>query len=445
MTISVANSAPVFSGTTTSRSVDRSAPVGTAIGDPVTATDTDTGDSLAYNLAGTDAASFRINSSTGQLLTRAGVVLDAASYAVTVVATDELTASASITVTITVANAAPAFSDMSTSRSVPRSAPAEADIGNPVTATDADPGDTLTYSLVGTDAASFGIDRSTGQLLTRQGVALDRASYTMTVVATDDLGATASVTVTITVDNTPPAFSDESTSRSVARGAAADTRIGAPVTAMDADTDDTLTYSLGGDDAASFGIDSSNGQLLTLEEVALDEDSYTVTVVATDDLGATASVAVTIITVDDNAPPTFSDESTSRSVARGAPADTRIGAPVTAMDADTGDALAYSLGGDDAASFGIDSSNGQLLTLEEVALDEDSYTVTVIATDELGAAASIAVTITVTDGDSLLARFDTDEDGTISQDEVFKAILDFLSGQANRDEILGIILLYITQ
>ena len=40
------------------------------------------------------------------------------------------------------------------------------DIGDPVTATDAD-GDTLTTALGGTDAVSFDIDPATGQLMTR--------------------------------------------------------------------------------------------------------------------------------------------------------------------------------------------------------------------------------------------------------------------------------------
>ena len=39
------------------------------------------------------------------------------------------------------------------------------DIGAPVTATDAND-DTLTYALVGTDAASFDINPATGQLMT---------------------------------------------------------------------------------------------------------------------------------------------------------------------------------------------------------------------------------------------------------------------------------------
>ena len=40
------------------------------------------------------------------------------------------------------------------------------DIGGPVRATDADAGDTLTYNLEGTDAASFVIAASNGQIRT---------------------------------------------------------------------------------------------------------------------------------------------------------------------------------------------------------------------------------------------------------------------------------------
>ncbi len=443
VTITVANAAPAFSDTTATRTVGWTATENTPIGNPVTATDSDRGDTLDYSLSGADAASFGIDSSTGQLLTRAGVTLNSASYSITVVATDGLGATASIAVTITVANAAPAFSDTTATRTVDRNAAENTPIGNPVTATDSDPGDTLVYSLSGADAASLGIDSSTGQLLTRAGVSFDRASYSITVVATDGLGATASIAVTITVANAAPAFSDTTATRTLDRDAAENTPIGNPVTATDSDPGDTLAYSLSGADAASLGIDSSTGQLLTRTGVSFDRASYSITVVATDGLGATASIAVTITVA--NAAPAFSDTTATRTVDRDAPADTNIGAPITAMDADTGDTLTYSLGGDDDASFHIDSSDGQLLTPEGVSLDEDSYAVMVIATDGLGATATISVTITVTDGDGLLGRFDTDEDGSISQDEVFEAILEFLSGQANSDEILGIILLFITQ
>ena len=75
------------------------------------------------------------------------------------------------------------------------------DIGAPVTATDAND-DTLTYTLVGTDAASFDIDPATGQLMTV--AALDyeaKASYVVTVTASDSGGLSDSIDVTITVTN----------------------------------------------------------------------------------------------------------------------------------------------------------------------------------------------------------------------------------------------------
>ena len=57
-------------------------------------------------------------------------------------------------------------------RNVDENTPAGVNIGEPISATDADEeteefGNTLTYELGGTDAASFDIDASTGQLITK--------------------------------------------------------------------------------------------------------------------------------------------------------------------------------------------------------------------------------------------------------------------------------------
>ena len=74
------------------------------------------------------------------------------------------------------------------------------DIGTAVAATDADAANTLTYSLGGTDAASFDIDTGTGQLKTK--VALDhetKPSYDVTVAVADGQGGSDSITVTIAV------------------------------------------------------------------------------------------------------------------------------------------------------------------------------------------------------------------------------------------------------
>ena len=169
--------------------------------------------------------------------------------------------------------------------------------------------------------------------------------------------------------------------------------VGAPVVAMDfiiapadgAETPEILTYTLGGPDADSFTIDRSTAQISTKADVPLDKeekDTYTVTVTATDPSGETATVTVTIkVTNVDEAPeimrapdanvaPEFADsEDGARSVAEDTAAGEDIGNPVAAADAN-GDALDYTLGGTDAASFYIDPDTGQLMTL--TALDYET-------------------------------------------------------------------------
>ena len=75
-------------------------------------------------------------------------------------------------------------------REVEENTPADEDIGAPVAASDL--GDVLTYSLdTGNGAASFSIDRATGQLKTKE--ALDhegkRLPTPLMVTATDPFGA----------------------------------------------------------------------------------------------------------------------------------------------------------------------------------------------------------------------------------------------------------------
>ena len=105
--------------------------------------------------------------------------------------------------------------------------------------------------------------------------------------------------------NSAPVFSDGTgTTRTIAENTAAGVNIGAAITATDADND-TLTYSLGGTDAASFSIGSTTGQLQT--RAALDYEtktSYTVTVTVSDDNGGSDSITVTINITDVNESPT---------------------------------------------------------------------------------------------------------------------------------------------
>ena len=64
-------------------------------------------------------------------------------------------------------NSAPAFEDDTVTRSIGQGAAAGRAIGAPVTATDPDQDDVLTYSLSGADADAFDIDAATGQIRTK--------------------------------------------------------------------------------------------------------------------------------------------------------------------------------------------------------------------------------------------------------------------------------------
>ena len=188
------------------------------VGRPVTAEDPDpNADPLIYTLSGDDAGAFRVRQDDGQIEVAAGTELDYETkdtYMVTLMAEDSFGASDSIMVTIMVtdmdeapeimrapdANVTPEFPGTEDgARSVAENTAAGEDIGNPVAANDAN-GDTLTYALSGTNAASFDIDPATGQLMTLEALDYEtKRTYSVTVTASDSGGLSDSIDVTITV------------------------------------------------------------------------------------------------------------------------------------------------------------------------------------------------------------------------------------------------------
>ena len=211
------------------------------------------------------------------------------------------------------------------------------------------PGDTLTYTLGGTDAAAFSIVSTSGLL--RTNTVLDYE--TQALLCCDDppfLMATVGVivsAVTITVtevnENHAPTFTNgASTTRSVAENTASGRNIGAAIAATDANNH-ALTYTLGGTDAAAFSIVSTSGQLQT--RAALDYEtkaSYSVTVSVSDGNGGGDSITVAISITDANDAPVFTEgSSTTRAIAENIGPRANIGSPISATDADN-DTLYYS-------------------------------------------------------------------------------------------------------
>ena len=334
---SQANRAPSFPSAALTREVAEDAAVGTAVGDPVTATDAD-GDDLTYTLSGADAAAFAIDEQSGQLTLAAALDHERAdTHALQVTATDAGGASASVDVTVHVLDvaeppAAPGTPEVTASAGGLHASWTEpANTGPPITGYD------VQYRAQGdttwTDADP--VTATEAEL----GDLAPNTLYEVRVRATNDegtgdwsspgAGRTAAV-------NRAPGFASDALTLEVAEDAAVGIAVGDPVTAEDADGD-ALTYSLSGADASMFAIDAATGQLTLLSGLDYEQaQSHALQVTATDAQGATASVAVTVAVLDVAEPPGAPDSPSVTASAGGLraswtePANT--GPPITSYE-----------------------------------------------------------------------------------------------------------------
>ena len=364
-------------------------------------------------------------------------------------------------------NLPPVFKEgTNTIRTIAENTTSGANIGDAVTATDKNANDTLTYTLSGTNSASFDIDSKTGQIKTKASLDFERKNTYSIILTVSDGLATDTIAVTVKVtdidENRPPAFTEENAAtRTVAENTSANTNIGDAISATDPDGN-TLTYSLGGQDAMAFNIDTNTGQLKTSAVLDYETKStYTVSVTVSDGK-LTTTIAITINITDvnetpirgagdqeqstdqgqeqsqtqgqgqgqspdqgqeqsqtqgqgqgqgqsqtqgqgqdasNNNPPMFiAGSSTTRYVSEDTGSGIDIGSAVSATDVD-GDTLTYTLSGTDVYAFSIDSTTGQLRT--NVLLDyetQSSYIVTITVSDG-SLTDTISVTINITDVD----------------------------------------------
>ena len=313
------NLPPEFATATTKRFVPENAAAGNDVGEPVTADDPNGAHTVTgYALSGTDADSFDIDGHTGQLITGKKFNYETKKdrpYTVTVTATDTEGETDSIKVDIYVVDvdekSMTGVGGLSIrgSRAV-RYAENRMDQVGTYTADGADAAGAR-WSLSGDDMGDFRIGATTGVLTFRAtpnyeapADADGNNAYQVTVNASSgDYSATLAVTVRVTDEdegtNAAPEFAGATTTRTVEENTAAGQAIGAPVTATDPEND-SITYTISGADAASFGINGSSGQLMT--SAALDfegaRSSYTVVVTATDAGGQSDTITVTINVTD---------------------------------------------------------------------------------------------------------------------------------------------------
>jgi len=414
-----ANSAPTISsnggGTTASVTVGENSTVVTT----VTATDVDAGHTLGYSIAGgADAGRFTINNSTGQLSFASAPSYEAPAdsggnnvYDVTVQVSDGQGGTDTQALAVTVANVNEAPTDLALSANTVAENAANGTVVGTVSGTDSDTGDTRTYSLTDNAGGRFAINSSTGQITVANRSLLNYESVTshnLTVRVTDSGGLTYDETFTINVTDVNEAAPRITSNGggataliNIAENATAVTR----VTASDADTRQTLAYSIvGGADAAKFTINSSTGALSFVSapnyEAPTDSGGnnvYDVTVQVSDGSGGVDSQAISVTVTAVNERPTDLSLS-ANTVAEHAANGTVVGT-VTGSDPDAGDTKSYSLTNTAGGRFAINRTTGALTVANSTLLNYEaatSHAVTVRVTDRGGLTYDETFTINLT-------------------------------------------------
>ena len=119
--------------------------------------------------------------------------------------------------------------------------------------------------------------------------------------------------------NTAPRFDASTVTLRVNENSAEGAHVGSPVIAKDRDSNDRITYSLSGDDAAVFRVDRSSGQITVAGELDFEtKDTYFVTMIATDRgrLNDEIDITIEVLNVDEPGAVTLSSDEpeTSRTI-----------------------------------------------------------------------------------------------------------------------------------
>jgi len=261
-----------------------------------------------------------------------------------------------------------------------------------LSATDADAGDTFSYSLIAGDVTAFAISGNT--LKTNASYNFEsQSSYGVTIRVTDAGGLTFDKAFAISVRDVNEAPTDIALAgTNVTENLAAGTAVGT-LGSSDPDAGDTFTYSLFAGDTSNFQIVGTELQSNTSFDFET-KSSYSVTVHTTDAGGLTFEKIFTISVVNANETPT--DISLSgNTITENLPIGTAIGS-LSSADPDAGDSFTCSLVAGDTSDFqivGAELHSNKSFDFETQA----SYSVTVRTTDAGGLTFDKVFTIAVVD------------------------------------------------
>ncbi len=403
VTVADGNRAPYFEdGLETTREIREDAIQGDNVGDPITATDLNAGDTLTYTLDDPSGL-FAINGATGQItvaITDPPVAQPfdyetgdrdySMEVSVTETGVNGLSDKIEVKVLVVNVNEKPTVTG-DTVLTFPENT-ATTRVLDRYTATDPE-NDTISWSVEGTDTDAFTIDSSGNLRFSGEQDFETKDELSITIVGTDDgeppLKDELPVTVTLTDVDEPPEITG-SESLTFPEGTS-DTTVLATYGAHDPEeVTSTFTWSLSGSDSGDFDL-SASGELSFKEAPNFESpadsgrnNEYNVNIRANDG-SLTGSLAVTVTVSDVNEAPTISGDA-ALSYAENT-ATTRVLDRYTATDPERS-SLTWSVGGTDAGDFNIDASGN--LTFAEIpdyeapadSDDDNVYNIQVVATDD---------------------------------------------------------------
>ena len=327
----------------------------------VEATDADANDILTYSLGGVDADQFNLDSTSGELrfttLPSLSEPQDADQnniYDLELSVSDAAANSTSLALAVTVADdigSAPEFG--AESASVEFADNKDDLLVYDAEATDPD-GDSITYSLGGTDVNFFNIDAASGAVSFKAAPDYQEPldsdkdnNYHLTIFARDTLGnqAQLELSVLVTSANPKPIFTNATPGTiSIPENTSTDSII-YTASATDAD-DEALTYTLSGTDSIHFNLDSTTAQLSFQQAPDFEDpqdsnqdNTYELAISVTDNTH-TISVDLNVSVSNVNEAHYFASTSSSLSLNEN---DTSSLALPAAVDPDASNAISYEL------------------------------------------------------------------------------------------------------
>ena len=400
-TPAVQNQAPSFPPAETGTRAILEGPEGRNVGAPVSAVDPDTGDPLTYFLSSGDEF-FRIDSNTGQLLTRKALDRETtSSHALIVDVSDSKNSSddpdavvddfIEVTVTVEDVNEAPeVMGETSVARDENSDLPIDV-----YAATDPEGGATSWVELLGADGGHFELDEF-GELSFAEPPDFEARAdnvYNVIVRASDDgtppLIGELAVTVTVTPVDERPEIDGEASVVDYPENSPTTTVVGRRYTAMDPEGAGVTWSNLSGNDAGKFEFSNTGVLTFKVSPNFEQQPEYEVTLNAFDG-GFTGSLTVTVTIADVNEPPTISGEVLVDFTENG----TGTVEMYSAMDPDVGATQDWSLAGADGGDFEI--TNGVLTFINPPDYD--------MPTDDSRPYNEYLVTVQVNDGANTATR-----------------------------------------